>query len=64
MVVSLELYEDTYLGAADSASLIEVIGLSNVGINPISATFSGCTDVSRAGRKFRTRHRRPPTVGR
>ncbi|MCU1518802.1 MAG: xylose isomerase [Pseudarthrobacter sp.] len=35
MRVSLELYEDTYLGTADSAvSLIEDIGLANVGINP------------------------------
>lgn len=35
MLVSLELYEDTYLGTADSAvRLIEDIGLPNVGINP------------------------------
>lgn len=35
MLVSLELYEDTYLGTADSAvRLIEDIGLTNVGINP------------------------------
>ena len=35
MLVSLELYEDTYLGTADSAvRLIEDIGLANVGINP------------------------------
>ena len=34
-LVSLELYEDTYLGTADSAvRLIEDIGLANVGINP------------------------------
>jgi sugar phosphate isomerase/epimerase len=33
--VSLELYEDTYLGTADSAvRLIEEIGLDNVGLNP------------------------------
>lgn len=35
MQVSLELYEDTYLGTADSAvRLIEDIGMANVGINP------------------------------
>ncbi|GAB2467572.1 sugar phosphate isomerase/epimerase [Conyzicola lurida] len=35
MVVSLELYEDTYLGTADSAvNLVQDIGLDNVGINP------------------------------
>ena len=35
MVVSLELYEDTFLGTADSAvQLIEDIGLDNVGLNP------------------------------
>lgn len=35
MVVSLELYEDTFLGTADSAvNLIEDIGLDNVGLNP------------------------------
>ena len=35
MLVSLELYEDTYLGTADSAvRLIEDIGMANVGINP------------------------------
>lgn len=35
MRVSLELYEDTYLGTADSAvHLIEDIGLDNVGLNP------------------------------
>lgn len=33
--VSLEMYEDTYLGTADSAvQLIEEIGLDNVGLNP------------------------------
>lgn len=33
--VSLELYEDTYLGTADSAvRLIEEVGLDNVGLNP------------------------------
>ncbi|GAA5202142.1 sugar phosphate isomerase/epimerase family protein [Microbacterium jejuense] len=33
--MSLEMYEDTYLGTADSAvRLIEEIGLSNVGLNP------------------------------
>lgn len=33
--LSLELYEDTYLGTADSAvRLIEEIGLDNVGLNP------------------------------
>jgi sugar phosphate isomerase/epimerase len=35
MLVSLELYEDTYLGTADSAvQLIEEIDLPNVGLNP------------------------------
>jgi sugar phosphate isomerase/epimerase len=35
MLVSLELYEDTFLGTADSAvNLIEDIGLDNVGLNP------------------------------
>ncbi|MCW4459152.1 sugar phosphate isomerase/epimerase [Microbacterium sp. MPKO10] len=33
--MSLELYEDTYLGTADSAvRLVEEIGLDNVGLNP------------------------------
>lgn len=33
--LSLEMYEDTYLGTADSAvRLVEEIGLSNVGLNP------------------------------
>jgi len=33
--MSLEMYEDTYLGTADSAvQLIEEIGLENVGLNP------------------------------
>lgn len=33
--MSLELYEDTYLGSADSAvRLVEEIGLENVGLNP------------------------------
>lgn len=33
--MSLELYEDTYLGTADSAvRLVEEIGLENVGLNP------------------------------
>jgi len=35
VLVSLELYEDTYLGTADSAvRLVQDIGLSNVGLNP------------------------------
>ena len=35
MLVSLELYEDTYLGTADSAvNLVHDVGLDNVGINP------------------------------
>lgn len=35
MLVSLELYEDTYLGTSSSAvRLIEDIGLSNVGLDP------------------------------
>jgi sugar phosphate isomerase/epimerase len=35
VLLSLELYEDTYLGSADSAvRLVEEIGLHNVGINP------------------------------
>ncbi|MEV7631429.1 sugar phosphate isomerase/epimerase family protein [Microbacterium sp. NPDC089318] len=35
MRVSLELYEDTYLGTADSAvRLVEEIALDNVGLNP------------------------------
>jgi sugar phosphate isomerase/epimerase len=35
ILLSLELYEDTYLGSADSAvRLVEDIGLRNVGINP------------------------------
>jgi sugar phosphate isomerase/epimerase len=35
MIVSLELYEDTYLGTADSAvRLIEEIDLANVGLDP------------------------------
>ncbi|WP_430593484.1 sugar phosphate isomerase/epimerase family protein [Humidisolicoccus flavus] len=33
--MSLEMYEDTYLGTADSAvQFIEEVGLSNVGLNP------------------------------
>ncbi len=33
--VALEMYEDTYLGTADSAvQLIEEVGLDNVGLNP------------------------------
>ncbi|WP_129669031.1 sugar phosphate isomerase/epimerase family protein [Phytoactinopolyspora endophytica] len=33
--ISLEMYEDTYLGTADSAvHLVEEIGLPNVGLNP------------------------------
>ena len=35
LVVSLELYEDTYLGTASSAvRFIEEVGLENVGLNP------------------------------
>jgi sugar phosphate isomerase/epimerase len=35
IILSLELYEDTYLGSGDSAAhLVEDIGLHNVGINP------------------------------
>lgn len=35
LLVSLEMYEDTFLGTADSAvRLVESIGLSNVGLNP------------------------------
>lgn len=35
LVVSLEMYEDTYLGTADSAvRLVEEIGLDSVGLNP------------------------------
>lgn len=35
VLLSLELYEDTYLGTADSAvKLVEEIGMSNVGLNP------------------------------
>jgi sugar phosphate isomerase/epimerase len=35
LLVSLELYEDTYLGTGDSAvRLVEEIGLHNVGLNP------------------------------
>jgi sugar phosphate isomerase/epimerase len=35
VLVSLEMYEDTYLGTADSAvRLVEDIGLDNVGLNP------------------------------
>jgi sugar phosphate isomerase/epimerase len=35
MIVSLELYEDTFLGTADSAvRLVEEIGLDNVGLDP------------------------------
>jgi sugar phosphate isomerase/epimerase len=35
VLLSLELYEDTYLGTADSAvDLVEQIGLANVGLNP------------------------------
>ena len=35
VLLSLELYEDTYLGTADSAvRLVQDIGLSNVGLNP------------------------------
>jgi len=35
LLMSLEMYEDTYLGTADSAvRLVEQIGLDNVGINP------------------------------
>lgn len=34
-IVSLEMYEDTYLGTADSSvKLVEAIGLDNVGLNP------------------------------
>lgn len=35
ILVSLEMYEDTFLGTADSAvRLVEEIGLDNVGLNP------------------------------
>ena len=35
VLLSLELYEDTYLGTADSAvRLVQDIGLTNVGLNP------------------------------
>jgi len=35
LLMSLELYEDTYLGTGDSAvRLVQDIGLSNVGLNP------------------------------
>ena len=35
MLLSLEMYEDTYLGTADSSvRLVEDIGLDNVGLNP------------------------------
>ncbi len=35
LLVSLEMYEDTYLGTADSSvRLVEDIGLANVGLNP------------------------------
>lgn len=35
IIVSLELYEDTYLGTGESAvRLVEQIGLDNVGLNP------------------------------
>ena len=35
VLVSLEMYEDTYLGTADSSvQLVEDIGLANVGLNP------------------------------
>jgi sugar phosphate isomerase/epimerase len=35
VLLSLELYEDTYLGSADSAvQLVQDIGLANVGLNP------------------------------
>src|SRR5689334_7316668 len=35
MLVSLELYEDTYLGTADSAvRFVQDVGLDNVGLNP------------------------------
>jgi sugar phosphate isomerase/epimerase len=35
VLLSLELYEDTYLGTADSAvNLIQDIGMANVGLNP------------------------------
>lgn len=35
LLMSLELYEDTYLGTGDSAvQLVQDIGLSNVGLNP------------------------------
>lgn len=34
-IVSLEMYEDTYLGTGDSSvKLVEAIGLDNVGLNP------------------------------
>ncbi len=35
LLLSLEMYEDTYLGTADSAvALVDEIGLDNVGLNP------------------------------
>ncbi|KAA0016818.1 sugar phosphate isomerase/epimerase [Salinicola corii] len=35
IVLSLEMYEDTYLGSADSAvAMVEEIGLASVGLNP------------------------------
>lgn len=35
LLMSLEMYEDTYLGTGDSAArLVEDIGLANVGLNP------------------------------
>ncbi len=35
ILISLEMYEDTYLGTADSSvQLVQDIGLDNVGVNP------------------------------
>ena len=52
LCVPQTLTQDTYLDTADSAvRLIEDIGLANVAHDPASGTWSGCTGLSRAGRK-------------
>lgn len=40
MLLTLEMYEDTFLGTADSAvRLVEEIGMDNVGLNPDTGNF-------------------------
>lgn len=57
------MYEDTYLGTADSAvRLVEEIGMANVGLNPTSEILYACTDRSSPGRNSCRKLSRMPTI--